>query len=214
MRQAGNCVTVAAAVQRVSLVSVELRNEGYVAIRCSTEVRHRMCVGQDAIVTHKACEARLTLFRGQNLQAAPVSLGEGCSLGTTSPTFLTGKLLGPYALEPFMVELFSAPIFSNVETLPCSDARRFQRRNGRLPGRCLPTPATLCELVFPMEGQAPTPQTGLLRNKWQLKLPVRLQSNACRSLTCFVSTRPSLKDCSQEGISESPRFEGAACCTH
>ena len=56
--------------------------------------------------------------------------------------------------------------------------------------------------------QTRTPQTGLLRNELQPMLLVRLQSNACCSLTCFVSTRPSFKDCSQEGFSESPRFNG------
>ena len=47
--------TSRAAFQRASLVSVELRNEGYVAIRCSTEVLNRMCAGQGAIVTNGKC---------------------------------------------------------------------------------------------------------------------------------------------------------------
>ena len=33
-----------------------------------------------------------------------------------------------------------------------------------------------------------------------------MQSNTRHDLTRFVSTRPSFKDCSQEGLSESPRF--------
>ena len=76
-RLAGSCKTAAAAFQRASLVSVGLRNEGCVAIRCSTEVLDRMCAGQGAIVTELTQVSHV--FPGQNLQAAPVSLGQGCS---------------------------------------------------------------------------------------------------------------------------------------
>ena len=47
-----------AAVQSASLVSVELQNEGCVAIRCSAEVLNRMCAGQGAIVTELTVRAR------------------------------------------------------------------------------------------------------------------------------------------------------------
>ena len=66
-----------AALHRASLVSVGLQNEGHVAIRCSTEVLDRMCAGQGAIVTELTQVSHV--FPGQNLQAAPVSLGQGCS---------------------------------------------------------------------------------------------------------------------------------------
>ena len=52
-----------------------------------------------------------------------------------------------------MVELFGGRSF---ESVPAG----FTRRNDQLPGRCLPTPAALCEL-FPKKEKALTPQTGL-----------------------------------------------------
>jgi len=98
-----------------------------------------MCARQGAIVAAGAnnCDS---VFPGQNLQAAPVSLGQECSQFTTSPSSLTGKPSGPYALGPFVVELFSGRSF---ESVPAGVTRRIDQ----LPGRYLPTPATLCELV-------------------------------------------------------------------
>ena len=92
------------------------------------------------------------VFPGQNLQAAPVSFGQGCSLFTTPSSFLTGKPLGPYSLGPFMVELFGGSAFDGVPA-------GVIQRNDRLPGRCLPTPATLCELAF--EKTSPHPADGI-----------------------------------------------------
>ena len=128
-----------AALQRASLVSVGLRNGGYVAIRCSTEVLDRMRAGQGAIVAAGANDCD-SVFPGQNLQAAPVPFSQGCSQFTTSPSSLTGKPSGPHSLGPFVVELFSGRSF---ESVPAGVTRRIDQ----LPSRYLPTPATLCELV-------------------------------------------------------------------
>jgi hypothetical protein len=58
-----------------------------------------------------------------------------------------------------------------------------------------------------MEKTSPRPVDGITPQRVATKWLFNLQLNTRRSLTRFVPTRPSLKDYSQEGISESPRFE-------
>ncbi len=117
-----------------------------------------MCVRQDAIVTQLTTEP---FFPGQNLQAAPVSLGQGCSLFTTPSSSLTGKPSGPCSLGPFVVELFGGSAFDGVPA-------GVTRRNDQSPGRYLPTPATLCELAF--EETSPHPADGIIPQQTMVQL--------------------------------------------
>jgi hypothetical protein len=87
--------------------------------------------------------------------------------------------LGHYPLEPFMVKLFGGRLFRSV---PAS----FTRRNGQLPGRCLPTPAALCELFFSQERKSPHPAGGITLR--QVAIENRL-SNCSRTL---VAASPAL----------------------
>ena len=118
-----------------------------------------MCVRQDAIVTHGKPLPQFSRARIYKLLRYPSVKDVRCL-----PRPLHLSLASPrvqYSLGPFMVELFGGSAFNGVPA-------GVSQRNDRLPGRYLPTPATLCELAF--EKQALTPQAGLRHVKLATKV--------------------------------------------
>jgi hypothetical protein len=76
-----------------------------------------MCVRQDAIVTHGNCLPQFSRARIYKLLRYPSVKDVRCLPRPLQ--FLLASPWGQYSLGPFVVELFGALIFSNVDTLPC-----------------------------------------------------------------------------------------------
>jgi hypothetical protein len=109
-----------------------------------------MCVRQDAIVTHGNCLPQFSRARIYKLLRYPSVKDVRDSPRPLQ--FLLASPWGQYSLGPFVVELFGGSAFNGVPA-------GVSQRNDRLPGRYLPTPATLCELDF--EKPSPRPVDGI-----------------------------------------------------
>ena len=156
-----------------------------------------MRVGQDAIVTQDSrSETHFSRARIYKLLRYPSA--KDVRWVTTSPTFLTGKLLGPYALEPFVVELFSVR-FLRIST------RRFHPAERPV---AWPLPPHASSVVRTrLRKDKPSPRgRDYAKTSLRLLSHVRFAAERSSRLHPLRTTRPSIKDCSQEGFSESPRF--------
>lgn len=143
--------------------------------------------------SHQArCEL---VFPGQNLQAAPVSFGQRCSRCTTPSSILTGKPLDPHSLGPFMVELFGGRSFESVPAVVDGGSTSCLADTSPRQLRCADS-----------DDSKPSPH----RRDYFAMSPCSIAAEHSCDLTRFVSTRPSFKDYSQEGLSESPRFRYSA----
>ena len=159
MRPAGSCGTAAAAFQRASLVSVELRNQGCVAIRCSTEVLNRMYVRQDAIVTPATTVANFSRARIYKLLRYPSVKDVRCLPRPLHLSLASPRIHIPLGLS--WLSFLAAPRLTESPLVSSSGTTSRLAATSPRQQRCANSPS---------KRQALTPSTGLRHDKLAIKI--------------------------------------------